>query len=229
MGCCAAINADTGRIFSRLAGIHRLRFRLFGLERTQRQLIDGIRRAGIEGAELLDIGCGAGCLNRALMRLGASRSTGVDLSEAMLAIARADAQAEGLAERTDYRRGDFTQMAGELADADVVVLDKVICCYPDWERLVDASLKRARRVYALTIPRDRSLTRAGLGMMRWGLGRIGCCYQPFIHDPARIEGRVVASGFRRTEEARTAWWLTRIYVRDRHRGDGVSDSPAEGA
>ena len=229
MGCCAAINADTGRIFSRLAGIHRLRFRLFGLERTQRQLIDGIRRAGIEGAELLEIGCGAGCLNRALMRLGASRSTGVDLSEAMLAIARADAQAEGLAERTDYRRGDFTQMAGELADADVVVLDKVICCYPDWESLVDASLKRARRVYALTIPRDRSLTRAGLGMMRWGLQRIGCCYQPFIHDPARIEGRVVASGFRRTEEARTAWWLTRIYVRDRHRGDGVSDGPAEGA
>ncbi|MFZ0790971.1 MAG: class I SAM-dependent methyltransferase [Chromatiaceae bacterium] len=210
-----------------MAGIHRLRFRLFGLERTQRQLIDGVRRAGIEGAELLEIGCGPGGLNRALLRLGASRSTGVDLSEAMLAIARADAHAEGLAERTDYRRGDFTQMAGEVADADVVVLDKVICCYPDWESLVDASLKKARRVYALTIPRDRSLTRAGLGMMRWGLSGIGCCYQPFIHDPARIDGRVITSGFRRTEEARTAWWLTRIYVRDCHQDNGVIDSPAE--
>jgi SAM-dependent methyltransferase len=218
---------STGRLFSCFAGLHQLRFRLFGLERTQRQIIEGIRHAGILGAELLEIGCGPGYLQRTLLRLGASRATGVDLSGAMLAIARTDAAAEGLTDRTDYRQGDFTQMADQVPVADVVVLDKVICCYPDWEAMVAASLERARRVYALTIPRDRSLTRAGLGVMRWGLHRMGCCYQPFIHDPARIEERVLASGFRKIEEARTAGWLTRIYTRDGRRDDAIGDGSAK--
>jgi 2-polyprenyl-3-methyl-5-hydroxy-6-metoxy-1,4-benzoquinol methylase len=143
MNCCAAINADTGRFFSRFAGLNRLRFRLFGFEQTQRQLMRGICDGGIEGATLLEIGCGPGYLHRALLRLGASRATGVDLSAGMLAIARAGAQAEGLAERTAYVQGDFTQIADAVPDADVVVLDKVICCYPDWGSLVERSLLKA--------------------------------------------------------------------------------------
>jgi SAM-dependent methyltransferase len=212
MNCCA-INTDTGRFFSRFAGLHRLRFCLFGLEQTQRQLIQGLRDGGIEGATVLEIGCGPGYLHRTLLRLGASRATGVDLSEGMLAIARAGAMSDGLADRTDYRQGDFAQMAGEVPDADVVVLDKVICCYPDWGRLVERSLVKTRRLYAFTIPRDRTLTRAGLRAMRWGLRRIGCRYEPFIHDAAQIEARILAGGFRKTYEARTAGWLTRVYMR----------------
>jgi len=224
-----AVNADTGRFFSRLAGVHRLRFRLFGLERTQRQLIDGIRRAGIQGAEVLEVGCGPGNVQRVLLRQGATRATGVDLSETMLAIARSEAKAEGLADRTNYRQGDFVQMADEVEDADVVVLDKVVCCYPDWVGLVDASLTRARWVYALTIPRNRSLNRIGLGLMRWGLQRMGCCYQPYIHDPARIDERVRASGFCKIDEALTAAWLTRIYVRDGRPGGVSGDGPPQDA
>ena len=215
MNCCAAINTDTGRFFSRFAGLHQLRFRLFGFEQTQRQLILGIRDGGIEGATLLEIGCGPGYLHRALLRSGASRSTGVDLSAGMLAIAQAAAEAEGLAARTDYRQGDFTQISDEVPDADVVVLDKVICCYPDWGSLVDRSLRKTRRLYACTIPRDRALTRAGLKVMSWGLHGIGCCYQPFIHDAAQIDARILAGGFRRTYEARTAGWLSRVYARVR--------------
>lgn len=223
MNCCA-INADTDRFFSRFAGLHRLRFRLFGFEQTQRQLIQGLRDGGIEGATVLEIGCGPGYLHRTLLRLGATRATGVDLSEGMLAIARAGAMSEGLADRTGYRQGDFAQMAEEVPDADIVVLDKVICCYPDWERLVERSLLKTRHLYAFTIPRDRALTRAGLTAMRWGLRRIGCRYEPFIHDAAQIDARILARGFRRTYEARTAGWLTRVYMRV-----GESDSPAFGS
>ncbi len=213
MNCCSLINADTDRFFSRFAGLHRLRFRLFGFEHSQRQLIRGIHDAGIEGATLLDIGCGPGYLHRALLRLGAVRATGVDLSAGMVASARAGARADGLAERTDYRQGDFTQMTNEVPAADLVVLDKVICCYPDWEALVERSLLKTRRLYAFTIPRDRTLTRAGLKAVRWGLRGAGCCYQPFIHDAARIEACILAGGFHRTYEARTPAWLTRVYTR----------------
>jgi len=213
MNCCATSNADTDRLFSRFAGLHRWRYRLVGLERTQRQLIEGLRRAGIADASLLEVGCGAGELQRALMRAGAAQAVGVDLSAGMLAIARSEAEAQGVSERTDYRQGDFTAMAHTLPGADVVILDKVVCCYPDWELMVDRSLSKARRLYALTYPRDRAVTRVGLGVMRWGLHRIGCCYQPYIHDPDRITARIRDSGFRRVHAALTTAWLTEVYVR----------------
>ncbi|MEA3276977.1 MAG: class I SAM-dependent methyltransferase [Pseudomonadota bacterium] len=213
MNCCAPINADTGRIFSTFARLHRLRFRLLGFETTQRQLIEGMRDAGLQGADLLEVGCGPGYLHRALLRSGATRATGVDLSAGMLAIARVEAEADGLHEQTDYLHGDFTQIADEVPDADVVILDKVVCCYPDWESLVDRSLGKTRRLYALTFPRDRVLTRAGIRAMRWGLGIVNCCYRPYIHDPAAIQARIEASGFRRVYAARTMTWLTQVYVR----------------
>jgi len=212
--CCTAINADTGRFFSRVASLHRLLHRLFGFERTQRQLIEGLRGGGIAGAELLEIGSGAGYLQRALLREGAVRAIGVDLSERMLRIAREEAAREGLTDRISHRQGDFTLLADQIPHADVTILDKVICCYPDWERLVRRSLAKTRRLYAFTIPRDRPLVRAGLRLMRWGLNRAGCCYQPFIHDPAQIEARVAASGFRRIYEAHTTSWVTQVYSRE---------------
>lgn len=139
---------------------------------------------------------------------------GGDLSEGMLAIARREAEAEGLAHSTRYQQGDFTRIAESLPDADITILDKVICCYPDWERLVGCSLAKTRRLYAFTIPRNRTLARIWIGAMRWGLTRAGCCYRPFMHDPVKIAERLAAGGFRRSYEARTATWLTWVYARD---------------
>ena len=213
MNCCAPINTDTGRFFSQVAALNRLRFRLFGLESTQRQLVEGICEAGLEGADLLEIGCGTGYLHHALLRLGAAQATGVDLSRRMLDIARTEAEAAGLGAKTDYLQGDFTAMGEELPTADVVILDKVVCCYPDWQTLVERSLRKTGSLYALTYPRDRASTRIGARVMRWGLGIARCCYQPYIHDPARIEALIVASGFARVYRATTTSWLTEVYSR----------------
>jgi SAM-dependent methyltransferase len=213
MTACCVSNADTDRFFSRLAGLYRLRFRLFGFERTQQQLIEGTRTAGFRGAELLEVGCGAGYLHQSLLEEGAASALGVDLSHTMVAMAKAQAKARGLEQRTAYRLGDFVQMADVLAEADITILDKVVCCYPNWQALVDATLKKTRRVYALTYPRDRSVTRAGVKLMRFGLRLIGCCYQPYLHDPERIQTRILAHGFRRTFQAITASWVTEVYSR----------------
>ena len=228
MTCCSAINADTDRFFSYVAGLHRLRHRWLGFERTQRQLMEGLRLGGVAEAELLEIGCGPGYLHRALLREGAARAVGVDLSQRMLDIARREAQADGLASRTSYSQGDFTLIAARLPDADITILDKVICCYPNWERLVACSLEKTRRLYAFTIPRDRALTRIGLGAMRWGLSRTGCCYRPFIHDPEKIAKRVIASGFHPIHEARTTTWVTRVYARDSQALEVAAIAPVTG-
>ena len=46
-------------------------------------------------------------------------------------------------------------MSDEIEAADVVTLDRVICCYPDMEALVGRSAERALRLYGLVHPRDR--------------------------------------------------------------------------
>ena len=213
MNCCSPINVDTGRVFSRFAGLHRVRFRLLGFERTQRQLLQGIKAAGLEHAELLEVGCGPGYLHQALLRAGAARAIGVDLSAGMLDLARAAAEAGGLAQRTDYRLGDFVALADRLPDADITILDKVVCCYPDWQALLDRSLAKTRRFYALTYPRDRGLTRLGVSLMGWGLGSMGCCYQPYLHDPKKIQARIVDHGFRMFYSALTFAWHTQVFER----------------
>jgi magnesium-protoporphyrin O-methyltransferase len=221
MTCCASSNADTGRFFSWLADLHRLRHALLGFERSQRHLIDGIKEQGVRGAVLLEVGCGPGYLHQHLLLSGAACAVGVDLSPRMIDAARRNAAARGLREQTDYQVGDFVQLAAELPEADIVILDKVVCCYPDWEAMLAGSLDRARRLVALTYPRDWLLTRAGIRWMSWALGAIGCCYHPYLHDPARIQARIERAGMQKTGEKRTALWITEVYRRQG--GQGPSD------
>ncbi len=214
MACCSIPCNDTSRFFSRLARLYRWRFRLFGFEKTQRQLLEGIRQAGLEEATLLEIGCGAGHLHQALLQAGARQAVGVDLSARLLGEARRQAQQAGLSARTDYRQGDFVALADEIPAADIAILDKVVCCYPDPERLLAAALDRTRRVLALTYPRDRLLTRSGVALMAALLRLTGCRFRPYVHDPASIERWIRHAGFRRHCRARTFAWLTEIHLRD---------------
>lgn len=214
MSCCAAGATDTDRFFSRLAPFSRLRFRLFGFERSQKQLMAGLPRSSLADASILEVGCGAGHLHQALLRgSGAARAMGVELSARMLEAARASARAHGLAERTDYRHGDFVPLASSLPDADITILDKVICCYPDAETLLARALERTRRICALTYPRDRRVTRAVAELQAKLLRLAGSTFRPYVHDPQRIERAVASHGFTKTYEDQTAVWLTQVYGR----------------
>lgn len=214
MSCCAASATDTDRFFSKLAPFSRLRFRLFGFERSQKHLMAGLPQASLEGARLLEIGCGAGHLHQALLRSsGAARATGVELSARMLEAARASARAQGLRERTDYHHGDFVALASAVPDADVTILDKVICCHPDADALLARAAERTRRLCALTYPHDRRLTRV-MAELQATLSRLlGSTFRPYVHDPHRVERLIASYGFGKTYERHTGVWLTQVYDR----------------
>ncbi len=212
MSCCSIPCSDTSRFFSRLASLHRWRFRLFGFEKTQQQLIAGIRAAGIDNASLLEIGCGVGQLHQHLLQQGASTAVGVEISPRMLEEARRQATQSGLNDRTRYLPGDFVELADTLEDADVAILDKVVCCYPEPERLLEATLSRTRRVIALTYPRDRRLTRAGVAVLARIMKWLGSDFRPYVHDPDDIRRWITRRGFvLQPETAFTTSWRTEIY------------------
>ena len=213
MACCCPHSLSAGRFFSRFARSYRRRFKKKGFEPAQRQLLEGIERVGFTDATVLEIGSGVGYLHQRLLQRGAASAVGIDLAPKMIEEAEALAREQGLAERTRYRVGDFVEQADTFDAADVVILDKVICCYPDAERIVATSLAKARRVYAYTIPRNRWYTRLGVALTALVLGLFRSDFRPYVHDPEKIEAWVTAAGFGKQYEKQTLVWLTRVHVR----------------
>ncbi len=212
MQCCSVPCNDTNRFFSHLAGLHRLRYRLFGPEKTQRQLMNGIRSI-LADASILEVGCGTGDLHQELLQQGAASAVGVDISQKMINEARKNAIDKALADRTEYHLGDYVDVADNLEASDVTIMDKVICCYPDPERLLKAVLPNTRHAIALTYPRDRTYTRVAIATFALLLRTLKSDFRPYVHKPDDIRRWITDAGFSLKSHDRVFAWQTDIYVR----------------
>jgi magnesium-protoporphyrin O-methyltransferase len=197
----------------RTAERDRDRYHRRGADRTTRMLIDMIRPIGVDGATLLDIGGGIGIIDQELLKAGADRAVMVDVSQAYLDVAREEARAAGLVDRIDFQQGDFVQRAAETAAADIVTLDRVVCCYADAGSLVGASAAHAGRVYGLVMPRDRFLVRSAISIYNWTLRLRRKAYRGYVHRNAEIDGFASAAGLRQRSQGRTFIW--RVVVNER--------------
>jgi len=213
MTCCCPHSRSAGKFFSLFARRYRRRFEKRGFEPSQKQLLRGLDDVGYQDATLLEIGCGVGHLHQTLLERGARSAIGIDLSPAMLKEARNWAMERGLAERTRYIEGDFLELAGSLEHSDITLLDKVVCCYPDADRLVHASLAKTCRVYALIYPRSCWYTKAGAALGSLFMWLIRSDFRPYVHDPAQIEQWITAEGYGKTLDMTGVIWITQIYVR----------------
>jgi 2-polyprenyl-3-methyl-5-hydroxy-6-metoxy-1,4-benzoquinol methylase len=189
------------------------RYRKKGFTETQKQMVEGLRREGFDGASLLEIGSGVGYLHRSLLKEGATSATGIDLAPKMLIEARKFAAEEGLEARTKYIDGDFVALADDIGSADVTILDRVICCYPDADGLIHKSLAHTKRVIALTYPRVRLMTRIGSVVTAVMMWVIRSDYRNYLHDPKQVQAWIEEAGFRKDYENRNSVWLTQVYAR----------------
>jgi 2-polyprenyl-3-methyl-5-hydroxy-6-metoxy-1,4-benzoquinol methylase len=213
MSCCCPEANSASRLFSFFARSYRKRYAKKGFEKSQKQLVEGLRQAGLEGGTLLEIGSGVGYLHQTLLEQGAVSAVGVDLSPKMIAEAVAAAKEKGLSDRAEYVQDDFVNIAETLNTADVTILDKVVCCYPDADALVHKSLEHTSRVYALTYPRDRWFVRLGSKIGAVIFWTLRMDFRNYIHSPARLEQWIEDAGFRKEYENQTIGWQTQVFVR----------------
>ena len=213
MSACCPHAQSAGRLFSFFAKRYRRRFVKRGFEPCQKQLLHGLESVGYRDCELLEIGCGVGHLHQTLLERGARSAVGVDLAPRMLAEARDWSAQRGLADRIEYVEGDFVACHDDIAPADVTLMDKVVCCYPDADALVHRALEKTRQICALTYPRDRWFVRLAmkLGALFLWLMRSG--FRSYVHDPKQIEAWIIEKGFDKKFQDTTAVWLTQVYVR----------------
>jgi SAM-dependent methyltransferase len=183
-------------------------------------LLSALDEAGLEGRSVLDVGCGTGDLALAALAHGARSVSGFDLGAGAISNARALAQERGLSERAAFDVGDGSRAV--LPKSDVVILNRVVCCYPFADDLLANTLGAAGSVFALTAPIDRGLM--GLfNRLLWWLGngwyalraRKFHGFRVFVHDLAAIETRIVDAGFLpRTRQRRRLVWDLRVYERE---------------
>jgi 16S rRNA G966 N2-methylase RsmD len=202
--CCQS-SAGYGEFFSEeQARREARRYRSKGLGAVSRWVVDVVRERGIEGHSVLEPGGGIGAVEIELLKAGAARSTIVELSAGYDGVAAELAREAGVAERMERHVGDFT--ADGTEHADVVVLHRVVCCYPDYERLLGAAAEKARHTLVFTYPPRNVLSRTLLGLVNLWLRLRGTDFRTFAHPPDRMADVVRRAGFEPYARRRGGVW-----------------------
>jgi 2-polyprenyl-3-methyl-5-hydroxy-6-metoxy-1,4-benzoquinol methylase len=200
----------------RTAARDRERYRRDGPDLTTRLLLELLAPYRSTGVSLLDIGGGIGIVDVELLRAGAGRAVLVDASTAYLDEARRQARQAGVLDRIEFVEGDFVRQAESIEPADIVTLDRVVCCYPDMEALVGLSSERARTAYGLVLPRDRRITRLAIALINATYRLRRRAYRAYVHPTSSVDEIAAGQGLEARAERHT--WIWRVVVYDRALG-----------
>lgn len=195
MSCCTP--TAYGKVFDdREARRNARSYRKKGLDPTARQMVRFLNAQEAAPRTVLEIGGGIGALQVELLRAGASRATNIELSPAYEALAHELLADAGLTDRAVRHLGDFAAAPEAFPPADVVIMHRVVCCYPEAARLVSAAASRAQRYLAMSYPRDAWWVRVGLAMenlLLFSMRRIG--FRVYVHPPRTLLATAQAHGF----------------------------------
>lgn len=182
------------------------RYRSKGLDDIERRMVAAAKQSGVQGARVLEIGGGMGAIQAELLEAGAATGEIVELVGAYEPYARKLASDMGFADRVTFRVVDVLDDPDAVAPADVVVLNRVVCCSPDGIELTGTAARLARRAIVLSYPRDVAWVRLGIGVLNLGQRLLRRSFRAFVHSPARLRGAAEEHGLHATECGRTAFW-----------------------
>ena len=206
MGDCCEPGAYDETFSKHFARRMARRYRRRGPSQSARAIASFLTDRGIEGARVLEIGGGVGELHVELLRRGAAKATNLEISNSYETEAAELLERTGMAARVERRFLDIAQAPAEVERADVVVLHRVVCCYPDYERLLTAAASKAGRLLVFSYPPDNLVTSAVFWMDN-SIRRIkGDTFRAFVHPPAAMLDAVLASGLRDTYRWRGLGW-----------------------
>jgi magnesium-protoporphyrin O-methyltransferase len=204
-GCCD--HDDYQSVFSgRFARRQSRRYRRRGLTPAAREIVEFAAAQGIAGATVLEIGGGVGHLHVELLRRGASRVTNLEISENYEGEAARVLEAEGMSERVTRRFLDVAQAPDDVEPADVVVLHRVVCCYPDYAGLLSVAAGHARKTLVYSHPAANVVNRAQFGAENVYRRLTRNDFRVFIHRPQDMLRAAESDGMRVAYRRHTRDW-----------------------
>jgi 2-polyprenyl-3-methyl-5-hydroxy-6-metoxy-1,4-benzoquinol methylase len=189
------------------------RYRKRGLPPRARKLLRLIeQQIDLRSVQSLEAGAGAGALTIELARRGAAHARGIDAMPHVISHAQSLARDFGVADRTDFAVGDFAEKT-DRPKVDLVILDRVVCCYPEWRALLENAALAARRVIALSYPADRALSRLFIRLTNASQALRRRQFRLQFHSPAAMLGLLATNGF--SIHVKQRYWFWEIAVASR--------------
>jgi hypothetical protein len=182
------------------------RYRKKGLDATAWRMVKFLEGRGIEGGTVLEIGGGVGEIQIELLKAGAAHAVNLELSPGYDEEAARLLREAALEGRVDRRLHDIAVDPEGVEAADVVLLHRVVCCYPDYERLLGAAAQRARRFLVFSYPPRNVLSRLFVTVENLVFKLLRKEYRSFTHPPSAMFGVLAERGLRRTFEHHTLVW-----------------------
>ncbi len=208
--CCEI----TDNAFSEKEAKSELRdYRRRGPAKQTRFILEAIRSLHLKNASLLDIGGGVGAIHHELLEDVASTATHVDASSAYLKEAKAETERRGHSGRVTFMHADFTEVEAGLPKADIVTLDRVVCCYPDFRRLLKAASRHSRQALALTYPREAWYMRIAWPVMNFFQQLRKDPFRFFVHPVSEMDSLLKKEGFKRVTVQDMFVWEMALYQR----------------
>lgn len=190
------------------------KFRKHGAPRWTREMLAAIEKASLpQGATLLDIGGGVGAIHHHLLDKGFSYATQIDAAKAYLDAAKDEAERLGHVGRVSFLHGSFHDLVETAPEVDVVTLDRVVCCDPDFRSMLGGAASRARRLVGFTYPRSRVVVRWMIAALNLFEHTFGKGFRAYVHKPHEMAAVLEHGGLKRLWAGGTWMWAAEVFER----------------
>jgi tRNA1(Val) A37 N6-methylase TrmN6 len=207
--CCCS---DYNKMFNlKHANRDLKRYKKKGLSKETRILYDALKHR-IDGLSVIEVGSGIGDLAIELVSTGASRYFGSDLSEPSLNAANRLVSDRGFGEKIEFINDNIIDNDQLFVTADLVLSNKVVCCYPYMQKFIEITVGKAGKYYAIVYPRDNIGAKIVGKIVNLILSLIdsgGFCV--YIHDTKKINEIIRSYGFQRVFYGKTFIWEVLVF------------------
>jgi 2-polyprenyl-3-methyl-5-hydroxy-6-metoxy-1,4-benzoquinol methylase len=205
VSCCPPKGYET--LFGERAGRRDAkRYRRKGLDDAAERMVEFLRSRGIEGTTVLDIGGGVGAIDVELLKAGAGQAIDVEVSPYYESAARELWGEQGVVDRIEYRLANVAEDGKDVEPADVVVMHRVVCCYPDYDALVGAAAERTRRYLVMSFPREGAASRIVVRGINFVARTLRWEHRSYVHPIAEILAAAERRGLKPVFEHQGRIW-----------------------
>ena len=212
MSCCNNFAIEKQFDKARVANkVNRYHFK--GIGKESKILVNALKSLGVDGCSLLDIGAGLGSIGIELLESGLASVENVEASSSFLETAKSESKKRNLIDKTKFTYGDFVEIANGISAADIVTLDKVICCYDELKPLIKLSCEKTMKYYGVIYPRDTWLVKVVIGFENVMRKIKGNTFRVFVYSTEEVDSLIKEYGLRKVFYKAMMVWQIVIYSR----------------
>lgn len=174
-------------------------------------ILEAVRSLKLNHASLLDVGGGVGIIYHELMQDVVDDVIHVDASSAYLKVAKDESTKRGKVDSIKFIHADFTDVEKEIENVDIVTLDRVICCYPNYQELLTAAGNHSKKALVMTYPQETWYFKIMLRIANYIQQLRKDPFRVFIHPVSQMESLLNELGFSRKQTRKLLLWEMSLY------------------